>query len=72
MRIAEFLGNVSILNGLDGIHFIINAVNTENGEAYIQLEQLRDYTAVLKLKEKCMDDRLVEGAYTNTMHELNL
>lgn len=64
-QIAEFLGNVSILNGLDGIHFIINEMDMKKVEAYIQLEQLREYMAALKMNGKCMDDQLVEGTYVN-------
>lgn len=46
---------------MDGIQFIKNEKVMRNVQAFIQLESLRDYTAALKMNEKCMDDRCIEG-----------
>lgn len=59
-QIAAFFENISILNGVDGIHFILNGSNMKDGQAFIQLESLRDYTAARKMNKK-MDDRFIEG-----------
>lgn len=60
-EIADFFGSINILNGQDGIHFIIDERNMKQGQAFIQLDQLRDLTAALKINKKYMEDRYIEG-----------
>lgn len=62
-KIAEFLENINILNRMDGIHFMINEKIMKNVQAFVQLESMRDYTAALKMNQKCMDDQCIEGNY---------
>lgn len=60
-QIAEFFENLRIMNGMEGIHFIMNDRIMENAEAFIQMESMHDYTAALKLNYKVMDDQCIEG-----------
>lgn len=60
-EIIKFLDNISIMNDIDGINFIINDKITKHIEAYVQLESLRDYTAALKLNGTSMGDQCIEG-----------
>lgn len=59
--VSDFFKNVNILNGLNGIHFIVDEKNIRSGRAYIQIEQLRDYMLALKCHNNHMDDRFIEG-----------
>lgn len=61
-EIADVFKGITILNGLDGIHFIIDEANLDICEAYIQVENLRDYIAVMKITKQ-MDDRCIEGTH---------
>lgn len=60
-QIVEFFENIQLMNGMEGIHFIMNDKITENAEAFIQLESLRDFAAALKMNNKSMDDQCIEG-----------
>lgn len=60
-QLGKFFENIRFLNAMDGIQFIKNEKVMRNVQAFIQLESLRDYTAALKMNEKCMDDRCIEG-----------
>lgn len=60
-HITEFFENIQIMNGMEGIHFIMSDKITENAEAFIQFESMRDYTAAFKMNLKVMDDQCIEG-----------
>lgn len=60
-KITEFFENIKILNGMDGIHFIIDEMVMKNVQVFVQLESLRDYTAALKMNGNGMDDQCIEG-----------
>lgn len=58
--ISDFFNNMSILNGLYGIHFLFDIDIQESGRAYVQLENLKDFQTALK-QQKCMDNCHIEG-----------
>lgn len=60
-HIAELFENIQLMNGMEGIHFIMTDKITENVEAFIQLESMRDYKAALRMTDKTMDDQCIEG-----------
>lgn len=59
-EIQQFFSGCNLLNGKDGIHFIIGE-NRKCGRAFIQFEQLRDYQLAQKYHMKQLDDQYVEG-----------
>lgn len=62
--IAEYFENVNFLNGQDGIHFIINEANVENGQAFIQLADFLDLKTALRINKNFMGNRHIEGMYS--------
>lgn len=64
--VKDFFHNVTILNGLNGIHFILEEKHLKNGRAFVQLEQYNDLVLALKFNRKSMDDRYVEGIFFRT------
>lgn len=60
-EIRDFLNNMEILNGLNGIHFLVESNDQKDGQVFVQLENLRDFQTALKLHNKCFDDVSVEG-----------
>lgn len=48
MTIMRFFDDLSILNGANGIHFVVNSVY--NNDAFIQLASYKDYQLALKHK----------------------
>lgn len=59
--VFDFFENVQILNGVNGIHFIVEKNSIRSGRAYIQLQNLNDMTLAMKYHKKCMGDRYIEG-----------
>lgn len=59
--VKDFFHNVTILNGLNGIHFILEEKHLKNGRAFVQLEQYCDLVSALKYNRKSMNDRYIEG-----------
>lgn len=59
-EIAEFLSGVNILNGLDGIHYVVdNACGY--GEALVQCASTQDFFTALKKHKHYLDNRYIEG-----------
>lgn len=60
-EIRDFLNNMEILNGLNGIHFLVESNNQKDGQVFVQLENLKDFQTALKLNNKCLDGVSIEG-----------
>lgn len=59
--VEHFLKDVNILNGLRGIHFLLDDNHQKINRAIIQLGQIRDYTLAKKYNHQLMFDRCIEG-----------
>lgn len=59
--VKHFFKNVSILNDINGIHFILDEKSIKNGRALVQLEGLQDLKVALKCHKQHMDNRYIEG-----------
>lgn len=61
-EIRVFLNNMEILNGLNGIHFLVESNDQKDGQVFVQLENLKDFQTALKLNNKCLDGVFIEGS----------
>lgn len=59
-EIKDFFKGISILNDLNGIHFILDESNRKKGRAFIQLENMKDYQSAQKYNMNILGDHQVE------------
>lgn len=50
MEIIEFFNDIHILNGVNGIHFIVDKTKNRSNDAFIQLASEKDYQLAMNLK----------------------
>lgn len=62
-EIKDFFPGISILNGLHGIHFILDEKYRKYGRAFVQLEHLREYQSIKKFHLNRLDGRCIDGKY---------
>lgn len=60
-EIKDFFPGISILNGLYGIHFILDEKYRKYGRAFVQLEHLREYQSIKKFNQNHLDGRCIDG-----------
>lgn len=60
-EVQAFFADVNILNGVNGIHFIVNVKKNSVNEAYIQLEGRLDYSVIQSYNNKYMDGVKIKG-----------
>lgn len=60
-EIKDIFKDVNILNGLRGIHFVLDDKNQTSGRALVQLEQLKDFQTAFKYNMHSMDDHYIKG-----------
>lgn len=47
-EIVDFFGDIKILNGVQGIHFIIDKIKNSRNDAFIQLASKKHYELAMK------------------------
>ena len=70
----EFLHDITVKNGADGIHFTYQPDGKSTGEAYVELETDDDKAKALNLSGQYMGHRYVEvydSSYSLMERELN-
>lgn len=60
-EIMDFFAGVNILNGINGIHFIIEDKKIRKGEAYVQLTTEDDLKLAQSYHKRFMGERYIEG-----------
>lgn len=60
-EIRQFFSGISILNGIYGIHFVLEEKYRKSGRAFVQLENLKEYQTIHKFNMKRLDNRYIEG-----------
>lgn len=60
-EISEFFNDINILNGIYGIHFVLDEKYRKYGRAFVQLENLKEYRSIHKFNMKRLDNRYIEG-----------
>lgn len=60
-EIMDFFAGVNILNGINGIHFIIEDKKIRKGEAYVQLKTENDLKLAQSYHKRFMGERYIEG-----------
>lgn len=65
-KIVQFFSSngMKVLNGTNGIHFIVLNSVSKNNQAFIQLATAIDYQAALKVKVRFWENSTVEGNYS--------
>ena len=58
--ILEFLKDVNVRNGMDGVHFKMNREGKASGEAFVEVESEEDRDACLALNREYMGSRFIE------------
>lgn len=62
-EILDFLVNVEVLNGSQGIHLVTSRLDGKNtGEAYVEVASQEDVEEARKLNKASMGHRYIEGA----------
>lgn len=62
-EILDFLVNVEVLNGSQGIHLVTSRVDGKNtGEAYVEVASQDDVEEARKLNKASMGHRYIEGS----------
>lgn len=62
-ELQVFLSEVNILNGINGIHFMIDEKKCSINQAYIQLETRKDYSISKSYNNTTMDGVYVKGKF---------
>lgn len=63
-EILDFLENVNVTNGSQGIHLVTSRVDGKNtGEAYVEVSTQEDVEEARKLNKASMGHRYIEGKY---------
>lgn len=63
-EILDFLKDVTVVGGAEGIHLITSRWDGKNtGEAYVEVESQQDVNAALKLNNASMGHRYIEGKW---------
>lgn len=63
-EILDFLKNVNVINGAEGIHLITSRWDGKNtGEAYVEVEGIADVEEAMKLDNASMGHRYIEGEF---------
>lgn len=60
-EVQAFLSEINILNGVNGIHFIIDETKNAINQAFIQLETRRDYSVAQNYNNEFMDGVRIKG-----------
>lgn len=68
-ELQAFLSEVNILNGINGIHFIIDEKKCSINQAYIQLETRKDYSVAKNYNNATMDGVYVKGKFFSSENE---
>lgn len=68
-EILDFLVNVEVINGSQGIHLVTSRVDGKNtGEAYVEVATQDDVEEARKLNKASMGHRYIEGKWNETIH----
>lgn len=68
-ELQAFLSEVNILNGISGIHFMIDEKKCSINQAYIQLETRKDYSISKSYNNTTMDGVYVKGKFVSSKNE---
>lgn len=64
-EVRNLFGGISILNGLNGIHFVFDEKYRKHGLAFVQFEHMRDYQSVYNYNTPRLNGQHIEGNLTH-------
>lgn len=71
-KVLEMFSKVQILNGSDGIHFIVNERRNKVNQAYLQLKTERDLREAQKYNNTYIDPVYIESNFVHSNEMISI